>query len=59
MDEITNDIVDEINGLEIYCPDCRYIGDDEYTCTVCWCEGGNGRINVVRWIAENKKHFKI
>ena len=25
MDEITNDIVDEINELEIYCPDCRYL----------------------------------
>jgi hypothetical protein len=60
MNDIIDEIVNGINDLQIDCPDCEYMSDDEqYTCTTCWCEGGNGRINVVQWIKENPKHFNL
>jgi hypothetical protein len=60
MDDVIEEIVNGINDLQIDCPDCKYMSDDEqYTCTTCWCEGGNGRINVVQWIKENPKHFNL
>jgi hypothetical protein len=60
MNDIIEEIVNGINDLQIDCPDCEYMSDDEqYTCTTCWCEGGNGRINVVQWIKENPKHFNL
>ena len=52
----TEDIVSEIKMLIIDCPDCKWIYDEQYTCTTCWSEGGNGTINVFDWI---KKHPKI
>ena len=31
----------------IDCPVCEYMLDDpQYTCTVCWCEGGGGKIDL-------------
>lgn len=31
---------------ELYiCPDCIYVEDPQYTCTMCWSEGGNGVID--------------
>jgi len=60
MVDVIEEIVNGINYLQIDCPDCKYMSDDEqYTCTTCWCEGGNGRINVVQWIKENPKHFNL
>lgn len=39
---------DLIENLTIDCPDCPIgIEDDQYTCTTCWCQGGNGTINVL------------
>lgn len=33
----------------VECPNCVGIVDDpQYTCTTCWCEGGNGVIKVRR-----------
>ena len=58
MDDINDEIANEINDLYVDCPDCKYMDDDQYTCTTCWCEGGNGRINVVQWVKENPKHFR-
>lgn len=57
MEDIIKEIADEIKNLEIDCPDYKYMDDDQYTCTTCWHEGGNGRINVVEWIIENPKLF--
>ena len=57
MEDIIREISEEIKNLEIDCPDCKYMDDDQYTCTVCWCEGGNGKINVFEWIKENPKSF--
>lgn len=50
------EILAEIKRLEINCPDCRYMEDGQYTCTVCWAEGGNGKINVFDWL---KNHLEI
>jgi len=56
MCEINEEIENEISELRVECPDCRYFGgDDQYTCTICWCEGGGGTINVLEWIKENKE----
>lgn len=31
---------------ELYmCPDCSWVEDPQYTCTMCWCEGGDGIID--------------
>lgn len=35
------------------CPNCEGIEDDQYTCSVCYSEGGDGEINVFEWLAEN------
>lgn len=33
----------------IECPDCAGMVDDpQYTCTTCWCEGGDGVLRVRR-----------
>ena len=49
-------ILDEISELHVDCPDCENIGsDDQYTCTSCWCQGGNGKINVLEYLKENYK----
>lgn len=54
MCEIKEEIISEIKKLEIPCPDCECMySDDQYTCTTCWCEGGQGTINVVEWIKDN------
>ena len=33
-------------GLYVECPDCGGIDDEQYTCTTCWSQGGNARIDV-------------
>lgn len=51
---MSKEINDSINYLTIDCPDCEYMGsDDQYTCTTCWCEGGNGRINIISYLKDN------
>ena len=33
----------------VECPDCAGMVDDlQYTCTTCWCEGGDGVLKVRR-----------
>jgi len=50
MRELDREILDRvenvINDLLIDCPECEYMEDDQYTCTTCWCEGGNGKLKV-------------
>lgn len=46
-------ILERIKELEIDCPDCEDLDmDDQYTCVTCWCEGGNGRLNVMDYLKE-------
>lgn len=59
MSDIQKEILDEIKRLHINCPACASMGDDDqYTCTTCWCEGGNGTIRVFDWIRENWENIK-
>jgi hypothetical protein len=48
------EIIDRINStlrdLTIDCPECEGMEDDQYTCTTCWCEGGDGKIRVSEYI---------
>ena len=54
MNEIQQEILETVRRLKIDCPACASIGDDDqYTCTTCWNEGGNGKIDVLAWVAEN------
>jgi DNA-directed RNA polymerase subunit RPC12/RpoP len=49
------EILDEIKRLYVDCPDCSSMGDDDqYTCTTCWNQGGNGRINVYEYLKNHK-----
>ena len=53
-----SEIISDIQDLRIDCPYCKYMTDDEqYTCTTCWHEGGNGTINVFEWLKEHQSVF--
>ena len=53
------EIIDIISELIIDCPECEFMySDDQYTCTTCWSEGGQGTINVFNYIKENKDILK-
>lgn len=52
------EIIREIKHLEIDCPDCIWMEDEQYTCTTCWYEGGNGRINVYEWLSKHKEQLQ-
>lgn len=55
MSDIQKEIIREIKELYIDCPACAGVTDnDQYTCTTCWHEGGDGKILVWTWIKENK-----
>jgi len=48
------EILSDIMMLRVDCPDCHGLyDDDQYTCTTCWCEGGNDTINVFNWLKDN------
>lgn len=48
-----NEIIERIKLLEIDCPACEGMGDDDqYYCVVCGCQGGGGRINVYRHLTK-------
>lgn len=49
---MNEEILEEIKTLEIDCPECLYMDDDQYQCTTCWCGGGNGKINVFEYLSE-------
>lgn len=53
--DINIEILEAIKELYVDCPDCKWVyGDDQYTCTTCWREGGSGKINVFEWLKEHK-----
>ena len=58
--EIQDEIISQIKELHVNCPDCGDVTyDDQYTCTTCWNQGGNGSINVAEYIKENILLFKV
>jgi len=37
------------------CPECANIEDEQYTCTFCWCQGGNGTLPPSTRVTEYKE----
>lgn len=55
-DEILDRVNEVIKYLKIDCPDCESMySDNQYTCTTCWCEGGQGKLNLLDYVKINKK----
>lgn len=50
---VFDEILTEIKYLYIDCPECTGIEDDQYFCTTCGCQGGEGAVNVLDWCLEN------
>jgi DNA-directed RNA polymerase subunit RPC12/RpoP len=43
---IVNEMLYALNNVSVNCPECRCLSDDDqYTCTSCWKEGGNGQLS--------------
>ena len=38
------------------CPECANIEDEQYTCTFCWCQGGNGMLPPSTRVTEYKEN---
>lgn len=56
MEELKKEILDRIKELRIDCPDCEYVySDDQYTCAICWCEGGQGKLNAFDYLKDHKE----
>ena len=57
--KMKDEILNQIKSTYIDCPACEGLTDDEqYTCTTCWYQGGNGRINIFDYIKENPSILK-
>lgn len=54
-----DELLDALKRATVDCPHCEYMTDDsQYTCTTCWCQGGNGKINVFEYLKENPELLK-
>ena len=59
LNNMEDEILNKIQSTYIDCPACEGLTDDEqYTCTTCWYQGGNGRINIFDYIKENPSILK-
>lgn len=58
MNDIDEEILNDIYRLVVDCPECKYMEDDQYTCTTCWHEGGNGKLNVFNWLKDHPEYLK-
>ena len=48
--DIHSEIITRISKLTVECPDCEDVYDDQYTCTTCFSQGGNGNIDVLEYL---------
>lgn len=53
-DEIVNRIKEQLRYIDVDCPECESIGDDQYQCCTCGYGGGNGKIDVIDYIIIKK-----
>jgi DNA-directed RNA polymerase subunit RPC12/RpoP len=45
--QIIERVYEKMYETEINCPECESMVDDHlYTCTTCWTQGGNGKIQL-------------
>jgi len=59
MEELENRIRECLCRTYIECPDCEDMySDDQYTCTTCWCEGGQGTIKITELITYDIQGIK-
>lgn len=49
---IDEEIMHRLKELDIDCPECDHMEDEQYYCTTCGCEGGHGIINVYDYFEE-------
>lgn len=55
MNEIQGIITERISQLTVDCPVCEDMySDDQYSCSTCGCQGGQGTIYVVDYYKERK-----
>jgi len=58
--ELLEEIQDRISRHYVNCPDCEDVySDDQYTCTTCWNQGGQGEINVLDFIKNNPEILEL
>lgn len=58
MNYLDKEIFNRISNLEVDCPDCEHVfGDDQYTCTTCWSQGGEGKLNVIEFLMSTEWHY--
>jgi hypothetical protein len=56
LDRVRREVQERLYGAQVDCPECESMEDDQYTCTTCWCEGGNGRLRVSEYL---KIEYKV
>tara|TARA_R110002126_G_scaffold89764_2_gene214308 strand:- start:794 stop:973 length:180 start_codon:yes stop_codon:yes gene_type:complete len=49
-----DEILEQLKEATIECPECQHIEDEQYTCTTCWSQGGNGRLSVFEYLKEHR-----
>ena len=49
MDHIHEEIIRQIKSKYIDCPECESM-DDQYQCTTCGGQGGDGLINIYEYV---------
>lgn len=54
LSEIEQEVMNRIYDLEVDCPECESMEDDQYHCTMCGNQGGYGRLNVHDFLKERK-----
>jgi hypothetical protein len=54
LDEIKGLVISKLQETYVLCPECiDMYSDDQYTCTTCWYQGGQGKLNVYSVLKEN------
>jgi hypothetical protein len=60
VSNVENETFKEYKQHKINCPNCKYLTDDEqYTCTTCWCEGGNGKLGFDDLLKEETNKYVL
>lgn len=55
---LQKEILSRIKNLTIDCPECEHMwSDDQYCCTTCWSQGGQGKLNVYNYLKDNQNIF--
>lgn len=47
-------VIEELKKMYIDCPECINVQDDVFKCLTCGNEGGEGSVNVLSYLRNNK-----